>query len=83
MAKSDVRIVVNQAAVAELLKSPEVQADLMARAERIASAAGDGFAANSIIGAHRARASVITATVQARVEEARNRTLTKSIDAGR
>jgi hypothetical protein len=81
MAKS--RFVLNSAGVAELLKSSEVQADLASRAGAIADAAGEGFEASSYAGAHRARASVITATFEAMLEEAKNRTLTRAIDAGR
>lgn len=81
-----VRIVLNRAGVRELLRSPEVQADLQARAERIRDAAGGeaaGFESSSVVGQNRARASVITATAEAMVAEAAHRTLTRAIDAGR
>lgn len=77
------RIELNRAGVAALLKSPEVAADLEQRAERIARAAGDGMEANGAIGATRARAEVVTATTEARLAEARDRVLTRAIDAGR
>lgn len=44
----------------ELRKSAAVQADLMERAERIAAASGEGFAARSGMGKTRARAAVVT-----------------------
>lgn len=78
-----VRIEVNSAGIQALLKSAEVQADLQARALRIAAAAGEGMEAGSRIGKTRARASVITATRKAQLAEANNRALTKALDAGR
>lgn len=78
-----VRIEVNSAGIRSILQSPEVQSMLRARAERIAAAAGDGMEVASSIGATRARASVITATKEAREAEATDRALTSAIDAGR
>jgi tRNA A37 threonylcarbamoyltransferase TsaD len=69
--------------IAELLKSPAVQQDLRRRADRIAAAAGPGMEASVRVGRTRARGSVITATAQARDNEARNRALTRALDAGR
>ena len=77
------KVALNRAGVRALLRSPEVEADLLARAERIAAVAGEGFEASAVVGATRARASVITATTDARLTEARDRTLTRAIDAGR
>lgn len=81
MAKS--RIVLNSKGVRQLLRSPEVLADLQRRAEQIAAAAGSGMEASSMVGPGRARASVITATSAAREAEASGRALTRSVDAGR
>lgn len=78
-----IRIEVNDAGIREILKSDAVQADLQARANRIAAAAGSGMEASAFIGRTRARASVITATAKARKAEATNRSLTKALDAGR
>lgn len=80
---ANTRIVLNSAGVRALLKSGAIQSDLAARAHAIASAAGEGFEASSVVGATRARASVITATPAAMVAEARHRALTRAIDAGR
>jgi hypothetical protein len=79
----DIRIEVNSAGIQALLKSAEVQADLESRARRIAAAGGDGMEVGSRIGKTRARASVITATREARLAEATDRALTKALDAGR
>lgn len=76
-------IVLNRKGIAQLLKSPGVQADLARRAKAIAAAAGDGMEASSTIGRTRARASVVTATFSAKEAEARNRVLSRAFDAGR
>lgn len=78
-----IRIEINSAGIQALLKSEEVQSLLMAKAQRIAAAAGEGMEASSMVGKTRARASVITATRAARKAEAVDRSLTKAIDAGR
>lgn len=80
---SNVRVVINRAAVGALLKSPEVQRDLEDRAERIADAAGPGFEVRTDVGPHRARAAVLTATPEAVEANARDHTLIRSLDAGR
>jgi hypothetical protein len=71
----------------ELLNSRGVQRDLSARARRVADRAGPGFRTfvsaegiGTVRTSHRARGMVWTATFAA---EARNRTLTRAIDAAR
>lgn len=76
-------IKLNTKGIGELLKSPEIQADLLRRARNIARAAGPGMEASVRVGPSRARASVITATDGAREREARDRALTRALDAGR
>lgn len=66
-----------------LLRSPEVRADLEARARRIAAAAGPGMEVDVEVGAKRARASVRTATYEAMRAEATDRALSRALDAGR
>jgi len=83
MAIRSVRIRLNSDGVRELLQSPEVQADLRARAERIAAAAGPGHVVETSVGSTRARAVVITSTFDAMLAEARDRNLTRAISAGR
>jgi hypothetical protein len=80
---NDVRVVLNHANIAKLLKSAGVAADLEERANRIAAAAGDGMEVTTLTGRTRARASVRTATFKAREAEATNRALTNALDAGR
>lgn len=78
---ADVRIEINSAGVAALLKSPEVLADLERRGQAIAAAAGEGHEVQSWIGRNRARVTVRTATTAARVAEATDRSLTSAIGA--
>lgn len=81
-----VKIELNHAAVAALLKSPAIQGDLARRAKAIAAAAAAGggtFDHETMVGANRARASVRTADFEARRAEATTRALTRAIDAGR
>lgn len=78
-----VRITLNKAGVREVLRSSEVQAELLRRAELIANAAGEGMVAESLIGASRARASVRTETLKAILAEAEDRALTSALEAGR
>ena len=80
---TSVRIVLNRKGMRQLLRSPEVLADLKRRAEAIAAAAGSGMEVSAMVGRNRARASVITATSEARNAEATSRALTRAIDAGR
>lgn len=77
------RIVLLRKGMRQLLRSPEVLADLERRAKRIADVAGDGMEPSAMVGRNRARASVITGTEAAREAEAKGRSLTRAIDAGR
>lgn len=82
-----VRWKLHNAGFTALRNSPEVIADLEKRAERIASAAGDGMEtrpAETGRGRHgRARVAVVTATSDARRRQAKDSALTRSVDAGR
>lgn len=68
-----------------LRTDPKVRADLEARAERIADAAGEGYVTDSGItrGRGRARASVRTGTPESMEDNAKNNTLIRSLDRGR
>jgi len=70
-----------------LRNSPEVQADIKARAERIAQAAGDGFEVTPVTTnmsrSGRARVAVIATTAEAMLAEANDQALTRAIDSGR
>lgn len=83
-----VKVKLNNKGFAELRNSPEVQADLTARARRIQAAAGDGFEARDASpgtkGARpRARASVGTASIKGNMRQGRDPVLQNALDAGR
>lgn len=76
-------IKLNRSGMRQLLRSPEIQADMERRARQIAGAAGEGMAVESEVGPNRARAEVRTDTFEARRAEATDRRLSNSVDAGR
>lgn len=77
------KLVLNRAGVRKLLQDPAIGADMLDRAERIAAATGDeGFVADPKPGA-RARAIVTATTRRAQTREARDRVLSRAVDAGR
>lgn len=69
----------------EARNDPRIQADLHRRAEAIAAAAGGSPDYLVIDDPHktRARVVVVTATPEARSQEATGRTLSRAFDAGR
>lgn len=83
MAVKGIRIKLNRAGVRALLTSADVTADLASRGKRIAAAAGDGVEMQVTRNRDRAVVFIKTETVEAKRAEAEDRTLTRSIDAGR
>lgn len=81
--KSRVRWDLNRKGVAALLRSPGVNRDLQSRANRMALAAGEGVKGYVWQGHDRSRARVVTTTPDADWRQARYRTLSRAIDAGR
>lgn len=70
----------------ELRKEPGVLADLDERARNIARAANQsspGYFPSSELGKRRARASVITGDADSMIDNAKNQTLLRALDAGR
>lgn len=80
---SQPKVKFKKGAIGQLLKGPEALADVRRRAQRVAAQAGPGMEVDARIGRTRARASVITATTEARVNEATKRSLTNALGAGR
>jgi hypothetical protein len=78
-----IRLVLHPEGVRELLHAPGVAGDLAARAGRIASQAGEGHEVVTGSGPNRAYARVLAVTYEAYFSEQIDRTLTRSIDAGR
>ncbi|WNO26435.1 hypothetical protein SEA_BABYDAISY_11 [Microbacterium phage BabyDaisy] len=81
------RIKVNSKGVVALLKSPEVQADLEARGERIRAALPDDkdeeWTTSSFLGFDRAQVVVRTGNYAARLRQAEDNSLTRALDRGR
>lgn len=83
MAGSKVKFKIYRKGIGQLLRSPEVEAELLRRARKVAAAAGDGHEIDSQRGPKRARASVRTATFEAILLERRTRNLTRAFDQAR
>lgn len=77
------RIEWNYDAFNALRKDPAIAADLLARGEQIAAAAGRGVIASASENNSRARVIVFTATEEARKAQAESHALTGAFDAGR
>lgn len=78
-----VKIELNKDAIRDLLRSADVEHELMDRGEAIARAAGDGHVVDSFQGHDRVHVVVRTETHEAKLAEAEDRNLTRSIDAAR
>lgn len=74
------------AGFAEIRNAPGVFDNLQDRAEAVAADAGDGYEARPAESGKgkrgRGRAAVLTGTAEARIDNARNQTLLRSLDAG-
>lgn len=79
-----VRLVFNRNAFREIRLQPKVQDNMFERAERIAEACGEGFTAvRTAKPRNRARAAVVTTSIEAINRNARENTLVNNLDAGR
>lgn len=67
----------------KLRTSPQAKAMVLARAKRMAAAAGSGFVAEPSPSRNRARATVFADTPEARARDAKDLVLLRSISAGR
>ena len=77
------KVKINSAGARAVLKSAGGQADLDARADRIAAVAGSGYKASTYPWRTRGRSSVITGTWSAMRDNSRNQTLLRAVNAGR
>ena len=82
MAQVTIRVKLNRKGVGRLAKGSEALAMVERIAKQIAETAGEGFEYDARLGTNRARASVVTATREAMLKEAKNRILTKSVASG-
>ncbi|MFT9821151.1 hypothetical protein [Lysinibacillus sp. NPDC056185] len=84
---TQIKVTMNRAGMRTLLLGPQVRADLAARAQRIATAADIASRGKHRVtvgsGRNRTHVFVTTADTPARVGEARSRTLTRAVNAGR
>ncbi|WP_338214758.1 hypothetical protein [Lacticaseibacillus salsurivasis] len=71
--------VLNQAGVAALMKSPEMQAILKEKATAVRTRAGEGYKQDLFVGKNRANAMVSADTVQAKRDNMKNNTLLKAV----
>lgn len=78
---SKVRLELNRAGVRELLRSPEMQAVLKARADTVKDRCGDGY--ESYVAQTRAVAVVETATPEAYNDNSAHNTLLKAVSSRR
>lgn len=81
MTLNEVKIVLNDAGIRELLNSSGVQAFLAGKAEAVASSARGGggeFTVEVTPGKVRSRAKVRAADLEARTQESENQTLTRA-----
>lgn len=78
----DVRVKLKISGINKLMTSAPVVADVSARAQRIARAAGEGFVATVDNHKWTARAYIRTATTEARKREASQKVLIRSLSAG-
>lgn len=83
MAGTKVKIELNSAGVRQLLRSPEAVGFIEGVASRIAARAGAGHSVLAGAGVNRARATVRTETYDAKMREAKSRSLSSAIAAGR
>lgn len=83
MPRALTRVKLNGPAVRRLLNDPKVAADLVRRGRQIARAAGAGHEVTLERGPSRVRVEVRTTTPEAMWREARHRSLTRAVDAGR
>jgi len=79
-----IKIELNSAGIIELLQSEEIEDDLDRRAHAVVQQAGEeDYESHSWVGFDRARATIKPATYKGRLDEARDKRLTRSLDAAR
>lgn len=78
-----VKIKINHDAVRQLLTGGDIETIMVGLGRKIASAAGEGVEVKSWVGRNRVRVTVRTATPEAMLDEAKNRSLTRAVGAGR
>lgn len=76
------RFTADRAAVAQFLKSAEVEAVMQQHADKVAERAGDGYKATTWQGDGRVIGSVETETIRAMRQNRRDNTLLRALNGG-
>lgn len=74
-----IKVVLNRAAVREMLKSPEMEAICKERAVAALQSLGDGYTVNTFQGKNRVNAEIAAESFQARKENMENNTILKAL----
>jgi hypothetical protein len=83
---NDVRLEINRQVIGHILRSDQVLADLVRRAEAVATATSSGdltYEVRSDVGRNRARAAVIAAGARTNAHELAHHDLARTIDHAR
>lgn len=76
---SNFKFKLNRSGVAELMKSPEMQAILQDHASAIRNRCGSGYKQDIYVGRNRANASVIAKSAKAKRDNKKNNTILKAV----
>lgn len=79
MSKNKSKFVLNHAGVAQMMKSPEMQAILKEKATAVRNTAGDGYGQDLFIGKNRANAMIFADSFAAKRDNYKNNTLLKAV----
>jgi len=79
----DVTVKLNLRGINEVMTSPEATSAVVRRAQMIKSAAGENFEVNVVPHRYTARAFIRPANSEGAKQEARDKRLTRALDAGR
>ena len=76
---SNFKFTLNRSGVAELMRSPEMQAILQDHASAIRNRCGSGYKQDIYVGRNRANASVIAKSAKAKRDNKKNNTILKAV----
>lgn len=76
---ADIKIELNRAGVAELMKSPEMAGLCESLAQKAAGSLGDGYEVSTYVGRTRVNASIHAVSYEARKDNMQNNTLLKAL----
>lgn len=76
---ASVQIKLNNEGIKELLKSPEVEAEVKKYADKAVASLGSGYESSSYVGKTRVNASVMAVDYKAKKENLENNTILKAV----